>query len=77
MISHGPTETCVAVERALLIRVEGSCDFAFGAYCTETPDGILELIAMLEHEGKLIATKTHDKDPHALVDIAWAALQDS
>lgn len=77
VIAHGPTETCVAVERALLIRVEGGCDVAFGAYCTEAPDGMLQLVAMLERDGRLIATKTHDKDPHALVDIAWEALADS
>ncbi|MGI9257904.1 MAG: hydroxymethylbilane synthase [Gammaproteobacteria bacterium] len=77
VIAHGPTETCVAVERALLMRVEGGCDVAFGAYCTEAPDGMLQLVSMLEHDGRLIATKTHDKDPHALVDIAWETLAES
>ena len=77
VIAHGPTETCVAVERALLMRVEGGCDVAFGAYCTEAPDGMLQLVAMLERDGQLIATKAHDKNPHALVDIAWETLTES
>lgn len=78
ILAHGPTQLCVAVERALLTRVEGGCDLAFGAYCREVSvDGTLELIAALEHDGRLIAAKAHDKDPHALVDIVWATLQDS
>ncbi len=77
IIAHGPTETCVAVERALLMRVEGGCDVAFGAYCTEAPDGMLQLVAMLERDGRLIGTRAHDKNPHAVVDIAWEALAES
>ena len=40
-------------------------------------DGTLELVAMLEHDGRLIVAKTNGKDPHALVDMAWETLQDT
>ena len=77
ILAHTSTQVCVAVERALLTRVEGGCDLAFGAYCTETGiDGTLNLIAALEHDGRLIAARAHDKNPHALVDMVWATLQD-
>ena len=79
VLAHGPTQLSIAVERALLTRVEGGCDVAFGAYCKESSrgDGTLELAAMLEHDGRLIAAKARDKDPHALIDMAWETLQDS
>ena len=79
VLGHGPTQLHVAIERALLTRVEGGCDLAFGAYCTESSrgDGSLELVAMLEHDGRLIVAKTNGKDPHALVDMAWETLQDT
>jgi hydroxymethylbilane synthase len=79
ILGHGPTQLHVAIERALLIRVEGGCDLAFGAYCRESSrgDGTLELVAMLEHDGRLIVAKTNGKDPHALVDMAWETLQDT
>jgi len=77
ILAHTSTQVCVAVERALLTRVEGGCDLAFGAYCTETGiDGTLDLIAALEHDGRLIAARAHDKNPHALVDMVWTTLQD-
>ncbi len=78
VLAHGPTQLTVAVERALLARVEGGCDVAFGAYCKEASrgDGTLELFAMLEHDGQLIAAKALDKDPHALVEMAWETLRD-
>jgi hydroxymethylbilane synthase len=76
VLAHSSTQICVAVERALLTRVEGGCDLAFGAYCTETGiDGTLDLIAALEHNGQLIAAKAQDKNPKTLVDIVWATLQ--
>ena len=61
-----------------LARVEGGCDLAFGAYCREDSrlDGNLELIAMIEHDGELIAAKSHGKEPRALVAMAWEGLQD-
>lgn len=79
VLAHGPTQLSVAIERALLAQVEGGCDLAFGAYCKESSrgDGTLELIAMLEHDGRLIVAKAHDKDPQALVNLAWETLQDS
>ena len=79
ILGHGPTQLAVAVERALLARVEGGCDLAFGAYCREDSrhDGSLEFIAMLEHDGELIAAKSHGKEPRALVAMAWEELQDS
>ncbi len=78
VLAHGPTQLNVAVERALLAKVEGGCDLAFGAYCKEASrgDGTLELFAMLEHNGRLIAAKARDRDPHALVETAWATLRD-
>jgi hydroxymethylbilane synthase len=76
ILAHGSTQVCVAVERALLTRVEGGCDLAFGAYCTETGiDGTLDLVAALEHDGQLIAAKAQDKNPQALVDLVWTTLQ--
>jgi hydroxymethylbilane synthase len=79
ILAHGPTQLSVAVERALLARAEGGCDLAFGAYCREDSrlDGNLELIAMIEHDGKLLAAKSHGKEPRALVAMAWEGLQDS
>lgn len=79
VLAHGPTQLNVGVERALLAKVEGGCDLAFGAYCTEasSSDGTLELIAMLERDGALIVAEVRDKDPHALVDMAWQTLRDA
>ena len=78
ILAHSSTQLSVAVERALLARVEGGCDLAFGAYCRENGhlDG-LELIAQIEHDGELIATKSYGKEPRALVDMAWEGLQNS
>jgi hydroxymethylbilane synthase len=79
VLAHGPTQLTVAVERALLAKVEGGCDVAFGAYCKEASrgDGTLELFALLERDGRLIAAEVRDKDPIALVDMAWETLRDS
>jgi hydroxymethylbilane synthase len=79
ILAHTATQLAVAVERGLLARVEGGCDLAFGAYCHEDSrhDGSLELIAMLEHDGELIATKSHGREPRAIVDMAWETLQGS
>ncbi len=79
VLAHGPTQLTVAVERALLTKVEGGCDVAFGAYCKEASsgDGTLELFAMLERDGRLIAAKARDRDPHAVVDMAWETLRES
>ena len=79
VLAHGPSQLHVAVERALLAQIEGGCDLAFGAYCRESSrgDGTLELVAMLEHDGELVAAKARGKEPHALVEMAWATLQDS
>jgi hydroxymethylbilane synthase len=77
ILAHTATQLSVAVERALLARVEGGCDLAFGAWCREDSklDGSLELIAMLEHDGELVAARSHGKDPRALVSMAWEELQ--
>ncbi len=79
VLAHGPTQLNVAVERALLARLEGGCDLAFGAYCKEASrgDGTLELFTMLEHDGQLIVANSRDKDPHAVVEMAWKTLQGS
>ena len=79
VLTDGPTQFNVAMERALLAKVEGSCDLAFGAYCSETSrgDGTFELIAMLERDGKLVSARVRGKDPHALVDAAWKTLRDT
>lgn len=79
VLAHGTTQLNVAVERALLARLEGGCDVAFGAYCKEASrgDGTLELFTMLEHDGQLIVAKARDKDPHAVVEMAWETLRES
>jgi len=70
------TRRCVFAERALLARIEGGCDLAFGAYAARgtAAEGGFRLTALLEHDGELKKGKARGVDALALVDSVWKQL---
>jgi len=69
-VSHA----CIAAERSLLARVEGGCELALGAYCTQEGQHY-ELVAMLERDGEIVSASETGEDPAALVERIWEAWQ--
>ena len=77
-LDHAATRRCVDAERALLARVEGGCDVAFGAHCARAAgagNAALSLTAMLERDGEILRTQASGSDTDALVAQAWEALR--
>jgi len=66
----------VRTERALLAKVQGGCQVPFGAWCRPTPDGGLEMTAVLETGGCLVRASSRGRDPEALVEDTWRRLQE-
>ena len=71
------TRRCVDAERALLARVEGGCDVAFGAHAgaERAGDGGFRLTALLEHDRRLVKGQARGPDPLALVEPVWQRLR--
>lgn len=61
-------------ERAVLAMAEAGCSTAFGAWCRESTDGLLTLIAILEHNGCLARAISIGNDPAVVAEGAWRAL---
>ena len=76
-LDDNATRQAVQAERALLARVEGGCDTAFGAWCTadRSSAGTYRLIAWLEHEGRVVEATARETDLDALVESAWVGLK--
>ena len=76
-LDDNATRLAVQAERALLARVEGGCDTAFGAWCTadRSSAGTYRLIAWLEHEGRVLEATARETDLDALVESAWIGLK--
>jgi hydroxymethylbilane synthase len=72
-IDHAPSRAAVAAERDALMRAEGGCDVAFGAYCFGE-SGRHTLVAMLERAGAVRVARVEDANLTALGAAAWAAL---
>ena len=71
------TRRCVDAERALLARVEGGCDIAFGAHAgaERAGTGGFRLTALLEHDRRLVKGQARGADPLALVEPVWQRLR--
>ncbi len=67
------SRACVTAERAVLERIEGGCDLAFGAYC-HALDGGFEFVAMLERDGQLLRDIQNDTTPLALAKSVWETI---
>ncbi len=67
------SRACVMAERAVLERVEGGCDLAFGAFCRPLEHGC-EFVAMLERDGQLLRDIQHDDSPAALANSVWETI---
>jgi len=61
-------------ERAVLAMAEAGCSMAFGAWCRESTEGLLTLIAILEKNGRLARAVAIGKDPAGVAEGAWRAL---
>jgi hydroxymethylbilane synthase len=72
-IDHAESHVAVLAERDALARAEGGCDVAFGAYCTRR-DGVHELLAMHERNGRVRTASASGKDPTGLAAVVWNAL---
>lgn len=59
-INHADTMACITAERAMLMRLQGSCHTPIAGYCTLTANRNLRLIAMVANpEGTTILRARH------------------
>jgi hydroxymethylbilane synthase len=72
-LDDAPSRLAVEAERDVLARAEGGCEIAFGAHCSESGDGF-ELVAMLERDGRVLATTARGRDARALGALAWRSI---
>jgi hydroxymethylbilane synthase len=72
-LDHAPSRLAVEAERDVLARAEGGCEIAFGAYCSKAGDGF-ELVAMLERDGRVLATTARGRDARELGALAWRSI---
>jgi hydroxymethylbilane synthase len=61
-LEHAPSRQTVDLERALLARVHGGCDVAFGAHCVRSSPGY-RMVAMLERDGRVLHEAIEGPDP--------------
>lgn len=74
-LDHARTRGAVDAERALLARLEGGCELAFGAWCAPDPDrGESVMVAMVEREGEVRRETARGAPPPALAERLWRAL---
>lgn len=72
-LDDASSRIAVSAERAALARAEGGCDIAFGAYCQRAGSS-LELIAMLERNGRVRTSRVSGSNAPALAERAWTEL---
>lgn len=65
----------VGAERALLARVGGGCDLAFGAWCRPLERDELALVAMLGARGTVVRAEVRGSDPAQIAREVWEALE--
>ena len=74
-LDHARTRAAVDAERALLARLEGGCELAFGAWCEPDPDRDESvMVAMVEREGEVRRETARGTPPPALAERLWRAL---
>lgn len=75
-LDHAGTREAVGAERALLARLEGGCELAFGAWCG--PPGPVRnesaMVAMVERGGEVRRETARGARPPALAEQLWQAL---
>ena len=74
------TRAAVEAERALLARLEGGCELAFGAWCRNGADGKADecaMVAMVETAGEVRRATAAGPEPPALAETLWDALSGS
>jgi porphobilinogen deaminase len=67
----------VGAERALLARLEGGCELAFGAWCeheSESSGSESVMVAMVERDGEVRRETARGLDASALAEELWRAL---
>ena len=69
------TRAAVHAERTLLARLEGGCELAFGAWCTN-PDGGEDatMVAMVERDGEVLSAAARGAEAAELADELWTVL---
>ena len=69
------TRVAVGAERALLARLEGGCELAFGAWCRigagAGGGGESRMVAMVERDGEVRRETARGADPAALAEAIW------
>ena len=74
-LDHAPTREAVGAERALLARLEGGCELAFGAWCEHDPARNESVMAaMVERDGEVRREIARGAHPPALAEHLWRAL---
>lgn len=69
------TRAAVSAERALLARLEGGCELAFGAWCANPASGTdAVMVAMVEWDGEVCSAAARGTGAAELADELWAAL---
>jgi hydroxymethylbilane synthase len=74
-LDDGSLRTALAVERELLARVEGGCEVPFGAWCREAEDGLYEVDAYLDREGRVTRAHARGRKAEPLIEAAWEGLR--
>ena len=74
-LDHTSTREAVGAERALLARLEGGCELAFGAWCGHDPArNESVMVAMLERDGEVRRETARGASPPVLAERLWRAL---
>ena len=74
-LDHTSTREAVEAERALLARLEGGCELAFGAWCGHDPArNESVMVAMLERDGEVRRETARGASPPVLAERLWRAL---
>lgn len=65
----------VSAERIALALADGGCTLPFGAWCTQSPDGVLTLLTALGHEdGTVSRGRSVGRDPVRIAADGWSAV---
>ena len=77
-LEHAPTRICVEAERAMNLRLHGSCQVPIAAYCT-LDDGKLHLTGLVGDAatGRCLRAEASGADPIALGDTVAQRLLDA
>ena len=74
-LDHTRTREMVGAERALLARLEGGCELAFGAWCEHDPArNESMMVAMVERDGEVRRATARGPDASVFAEDLWPAL---